>query len=128
MLEVLQSLTPDERKPNHKVDISDFTGKKDTYSEFREPRIADLYPDTSLVQRLKVSHPFLLDVTLNMAIVMGKCYVKTQAENHIDPIRVFANLADKNEKLFVKLSTEFSNAFIVNYRDDVEQAGNDSTE
>lgn len=128
MLEVLQSLPADERKPNIKIDIASLVGKDECLFEFREPRIADLFPDTNLLQRLKVSYPFLLDATLNMAIVLGKCYVKSQAENHTDPVRVFAKVADKQEKVFMKLSIEFSTAYLNTFADEVEQAGNDSTE
>ena len=118
------TLPPDDRKPNIKVDLMPVVGKPHVV-EFREPRLADLFPDAKVVERLRVSHPHLAVDHVNSCVVMGRCYIKGDDENALEPVRAMCRIAENNETVFLALMREFATAYLIDFGQQVKNEGND---
>jgi hypothetical protein len=121
------ALPAEERKPNIKVDLSSFLGE-DKYVEFREPRLGDLYPDTALVERLRISFPLISAEQISAAVILGKCYVKKPDEQSMDAIRTMCQILDNNPKIYLRMARQFNEEFMSVYNEIVASEGNVSTE
>jgi len=117
------ALPAEERKPNIKVDLSSFLGE-DKYVEFREPRLGDLYPDSTLVDRLRISFPLISHEQISAAVILGKCYVKKPDEQAIDPIRTMCQILDNNPRIYLRMARQFNEEFMSVYNEIVASEGN----
>lgn len=117
------ALPAEERKPNIKVDLSSFLGE-DKFVEFREPRLGDLYPDSTLVERLRISFPLTSAEQLGAAVLLGKCYVKKPEEQSMDAIRTMCQILENNPKIYLRMARQFNEEFMSVYNEIVASEGN----
>lgn len=117
------ALPAEERKPNIRVDLSSFLGDG-AGVEFREPRLADIYPDGALVDRLRLSFPLISPDQIATCVLIGKCYIKQPDENDLDTIRTMCQILDKNPKIYLRIARRFNDAFMVSYNEIISSEGN----
>ena len=121
------ALSPEERKPNIRVDLSSFLGK-DKVVEFREPRLADIYPDSTLIDRLRISFPLTSTDQIGTCVLIGKCYVKQSDEDKLDAIRTMCEILENNPKIYLRIARHFNDAYMAAYSEVIATEGNASAE
>jgi|GWRWMinimDraft_12_1066020.scaffolds.fasta_scaffold00331_10 hypothetical protein len=111
MLSKLQSVPLPEQKGNFVFDLRPFG--TDGELAFREPKAADLFPDGAESKAASIAFPEFKDAMLYQIMVMGRCYVTSEAEmgQIIQPWRALGQFGRDHRDLFIHLAAQFSDAF-----------------
>jgi hypothetical protein len=125
-LSALTSIPQDEVKPNLEVDLSDFfPGDQKVIVTFREPRIPDMYPNQSAIERLRISFPEMIVEQLQSSYIIGRCYVPNGNENNpVDPVKEICRLALRNKRAYMRVFSQFQKAFLVDFNTEIKESGN----
>ena len=125
-LTALSTIPQDEVKPNLEVDLSDFFPARDKVMlTFREPKIPDLYPNGSAIERLRISFPEMIIDQLQSCYIIGRCYVPSEKDTQtIDPVKDICKLALRNKKAYLRVFQLFQTAFLVDFNQEIKEAGN----
>lgn len=120
----LQSIKPTSSKPNVEVDISAWSGEG-AKVVFREPKAADLFPDTNL--NMKIQFPEFPDAMLYQLSLLSKCYVRQPDDPaELNLFKEFGNIARTNKDAFFHIISSFLSAFPTADLDEaVKEAKND---
>lgn len=113
MIKSLSKVKKVVARPSVKVNIKDYTeGNEDCFVEFKEPGAAQMFPDSDVIQKLKIKYPFYPDTMLYQIILLGKCYVNTAEDgDSFNATHSIGDLAKNNKDCFFYLLSEFLAAF-----------------
>lgn len=125
-LSALTSIPQDEAKENLEVDLSDFfPGEEKVTISFREPKIPDLYPNGSAIDRLRISFPEMITEQLQSCYIIGRCYIRTDKDAQtMDPVKDICKLALRNKRAYLRIFLEFQKAFLVDFNAEIKESGN----
>jgi hypothetical protein len=89
------------------VDLSDIAGDG-AELRFREPKAADLFPDSKELQSLRVAFAEFPEAMLYQIYLLGRCYVPDPTDGAEEsPLRAFGNLARTSKQTFFRILGEF---------------------
>jgi hypothetical protein len=125
-LTALSSIPQDEIKANLEVDLTDFfPGEEKVIVTFREPKIPDMYPNGSAIERLRISFPDMIIDQLQSCYIIGRCYVRSEKDAQtIDPVKDICKLALRNKRAYLRIFIEFQKAFLVDFNQEIKNSGN----
>ena len=125
-LSALSTIPEDEVKPNLEVDLSDFfPGGDKVILTFREPKIPDLYPNSTAMERLRISFPEMILDQLQSCYIIGRCYIPSEKDKQtIDPVKDICKLALRNKRAYLRIFQQFQMAFLVDFNQEIKEAGN----
>lgn len=130
-LKTMSSVAPLERKPQLKIDISEYVGEKASIT-FNEPRASELYPDASGLKELKRKFPEMPEPMIYQINLLGKCYELDEEDikaGEVNPTHSIGQLARSHKEMFFFILGEFLAAFSgLDVEERVEEAKNASTE
>jgi hypothetical protein len=100
------------RRANCVIDLSEIGMEGETLT-FREPMIADKFPDTAANQQFRINFPELAANELLQALIMllGACYVPDKDEEDTIPAFELAGLARDKEPVFWFIVDKFGKAY-----------------
>lgn len=106
-LSTLKAIPKDEEKGLLTVDLSDIAGDG-AELKFREPKAADLFPDSKELQSLRVAFAEFPEAMLYQIYLLGRCYVPDPTDAGEDsPLRAFGNLARTSKTTFFRILGDF---------------------
>lgn len=88
------------------IDLSDVAGEGAAF-RFRGPKAADLFPDSKLLQELRIGYAEFPEPLIYQIYILGRCYVPAPGDDGENPYRAFADLGRANASVFYRLLTEF---------------------
>jgi hypothetical protein len=125
-LTALSALPQDEIKPNLEVDLTDFfPGGEKIIVTFREPKIPDMYPNGSAIERLRISFPEMILDQLQSCYIIGRCYVRSDKDAQtMDAVKDICKLALRNKRAYLRIFSRFQEAFLVDFNTEIKESGN----
>ena len=125
-LTALSSIPQDEIKANLEVDLTDFfPGEEKVIVTFREPKIPDMYPNGSAIERLRISFPDMIIDQLQSCYIIGRCYVRSDKDAQtIDPGKDIWKLALRNTSAYLRMFIDCQRAFLVDFNQEIKNSGN----
>ena len=113
-----------DKKPPVTIDLSEFA--EGVTISFREPSMADLMPPTKAVRDIQIAFPEFPEEMVRPIVLLGKCYVRDANDPpEMAPARLIAQMARDKPKVFVRIISEFSDAFPDAFGGFDPKAGND---
>lgn len=128
MLKTLANITKDPDLGVLTVDLSDVAGDGALF-KFREPKAADIFPDSKELGQMRIAFPEFPDPMLYQIYLIGRTYIPGPDDDGESPVRAFGNLARASKATFFRILTEYMSKFPMDDFDTkIDEAKNDSAE
>ncbi len=126
-IKAIKAIQPKEDRGILEVDLSEWAGEG-TSVRFRQPKAADLFPDSSELMKLHTSYP---EVSPNMAfncMVIARCYVVDVDDSGEEAfLKVLMDLSRQNDTAFFAIYWAFVGKYMdMNIKAKVSEAKNES--
>ena len=108
-LKAIRKLKKDKSAEILTVDLSQWSDDEEpVIARFRAPKVADIYPDSKSLQKIRIAYPECPEDLLVHVYTMGKCYIVTQEDDgEEEPWRAWVDLAKSNMEAFFYLATQW---------------------
>ena len=128
MLKALSNVPKDPDLGVLSVDLSDIAGEGAVF-KFREPKAADIFPDSKELGAMRVAFPEFPDPMLYQIYLIARTYLPGPGDDGESPVRAFGNLARASKSIFFRILGEYTEKFPLDTFDSkVDEAKNDSAE
>lgn len=128
MLKSLANIAKDPDLGVLSVDLSDVAGEGAIF-RFREPKAADIFPDSKELGAMRIAFPEFPDPMLYQIYLISRTYLPGPDDDGESPMRAFGNLARASKAVFFRIVGDYTAKFPLDGFDaKVEDAKNDSAE
>jgi len=126
MLKALSNVPKDPDLGVLSVDLSDIAGEGAVF-KFREPKAADIFPDSKELGQMRVAFPEFPDAMLYQIYLIARTYLPGPSDDGESPVRAFGNLARASKAVFFRILGEYTAKFPLDgFEAKVDEAKNDS--
>ena len=128
MLKSLANIAKDPDLGVLSVDLSDVAGEGAIF-RFREPKAADIFPDSKELGAMRIAFPEFPDPMLYQIYLISRTYLPGPDDDNESPMRAFGNLARASKAVFFRIVGDYTAKFPLDGFDaKVDEAKNDSAE
>jgi len=128
MLKALASIAKDPDLGVLTVDLTDVAGEGAIF-RFREPKAADIFPDSKELGAMRIAFPEFPDPMLYQIYLIARTYMPGIDDDGESPVRAFGNLARASKSVFFRILGEYVEKFPLDgFESKVADAKNDSAE
>ena len=123
-LKAIRKLKKDKSADILTVDLSEWSEDgSEVLARFRAPKVADIFPDSKEVQKIRVAYPECPADMLTHIYTMGKCYIIGQDDDGEEETwRAWVDLARSNTEAFFHLVTQWIKYIATLNQDELKNA------